>query len=136
MILGDEVIYELYFPHPPERVWRALTDPSELAEWLMPAPGFAPVAGQRFTMSCDPVGEIDAEVAEIDPPRRLVMRWKAAFGTTTVSVELTAAGTGTSLRLVHSGWGEATAARDQFDSGWPVKLGTALPAVLGREPAG
>lgn len=130
MIKDNAVVYELRYPHPPERVWRALTDPAELAQWLMPSRGFAPVAGQRFSMSCDPIGEIEAEVLEIDPPRRLVLRWDAAFGTTTVRVELAAAGAGTALTLVHSGWGEATAARDQFDSGWTGKLGPGLLAVL------
>jgi uncharacterized protein YndB with AHSA1/START domain len=133
VIKDNAVVYELWYPHSPERVWRALTDPAELARWLMPSQGFAPVAGQRFSMSCDPFGQIEAEILEIDPPRRLVMRWEAVFGTTTVRVELAAAGDGTALTLVHSGWGgEATATRDQFDSGWTGKLGPGLRAVLDR----
>ncbi len=37
MIKDNAVVYELWYPHPPERVWRALTDPVELAQWLMPS---------------------------------------------------------------------------------------------------
>jgi uncharacterized protein YndB with AHSA1/START domain len=135
VIKDNEVVYELVYPHPPDRVWRALAVPGELAEWLMPSRGFAAVTGQRFMMSCDPIGEIEAEVLEADPPRRLSLRWvAAAFGTTVVTFELSAAAAGgTLLRLVHSGWADATtAARDQFDSGWDSKLGAGLRAVLGR----
>jgi uncharacterized protein YndB with AHSA1/START domain len=129
MIKGNEVVYELRYDQPPERVWRALTDPAELARWLMPSAGFAAVAGQRFTMSCDPIGDIDGEVLAADPPRRLTMRWVAAFGATMVDIELAPHDGGTLLKLVHSGWAGETA-RDQFDSGWHGKLGDGLRAVL------
>ena len=43
-----ELLFEVTYPHSPERVWRALTDPKALAAWLMPN-DFAPVVGHRFT---------------------------------------------------------------------------------------
>jgi uncharacterized protein YndB with AHSA1/START domain len=133
VIKENSIRYELGYPHPPERVWRALVDPAELAGWLMPSLGFAAVVGQRFTMSCDPFGEIDAEVLECDPPRRLALQWLATFGKTLVTFELAPAGPGTLLTLVHSGWADtASGYRDQFDSGWQAKLGDGLLAVLGR----
>jgi uncharacterized protein YndB with AHSA1/START domain len=131
VINGNDVLYELRYDQPPERVWRALTDPDELAQWLMPSAGFAAAAGRRFTMWCDPIGDIDGEVLAAEPPRRLAMRWTAAFGVTTVVIELAPAGDGTLLTLVHGGWTD-DAAREQFDSGWHGKLGDGLRAVLDR----
>jgi uncharacterized protein YndB with AHSA1/START domain len=132
MISGGAVVYELVYPHSPERVWRALAEPAELAQWLMPSAGFAAVAGQRFTMSCEPFGAIEAEVLAADPPRRLSLRWvNAAFGSTVVTFELSAVADGTLLRMEHDGWTDAAAAaRDQFDSGWHAKLGSGLRSVL------
>jgi uncharacterized protein YndB with AHSA1/START domain len=132
VIRDRAVVYEMSYPEPPERVWRALIDPQELAAWLMPN-DFLPVVGHRFTMACEPLGRIDAEVIEVDTPRRLVCRWQGSFGDTVVSFELTPEESGTRLRLEHRGWDDASAAyRDQFNSGWPGKLGDGLRAVLSR----
>jgi hypothetical protein len=98
----------------------------------MPATGFAAVVGRKFTMACDPFGEIQAVVLEVAPPRNMTWEWTAVFGTTVVSFELAAVGGGTLLRMVHSGWEHETPeARNQFDSGWNGKLGQDLAAVLG-----
>ena len=40
--------------HPPEKVWRALTDPELLAEWLLPVVGFELRPGAAFTFSTQP----------------------------------------------------------------------------------
>lgn len=135
MIRDGAVVHEAVYPHPVRRVWRALVEPAELAEWLMPSQGFAPVVGQRFTMACDPFGEIEAEVLECEPPRRLLLRWNAAFGVTEVCFTLSPAGNGTRLTLIHRGWDDSAAAiRDQFGSGWDGKLGERLLALLHRVP--
>ena len=135
MISDGAVLFEVSYPYPPERVWRALVEPAELAAWLMPSAGFAPVVGQRFTMACDPIGEIAGVVLEVDPPRHLSMAWTAPFGATVVSFGLAPATDGTRLTVVHSGWAAeaaAEAARDQFESGWNGKLRAGLAAVLDR----
>jgi uncharacterized protein YndB with AHSA1/START domain len=122
MIHGDSVIHEIEYPAAPEQVWRALVDPQILAQWLMPN-DFAPVAGRHFSMGHDPIGRIEAEVLEVDPPRRLACRWTGAFGDTIVTFEVTPTTTGTRLRVEQRGWTAAdTAGRDQLDSGWPGKL--------------
>jgi len=134
VIKDGAVVYEVRYPHSPQRVWRALVEPLEQADWLMPSVGFAAILGNKFTMACDPVGEIAGEVLEVDPPRLLTMSWTAPFGTTIVSVTLAPAADGTALTLVHSGWAPAaSAARDQFESGWRDKLGSGLATVLDRE---
>ena len=135
MIEDNAVVYDIVLPGTPERLWRALVDPRELAAWLMPARGFEPVAGRRFTMDCDPFGEISGEVIEVTPHARLSMRWIGSFGDTIVTFDLAPEAPGTRLRLTHSGWDEAGAAfRDQFGGGWHTKLGEGLAALLSTAP--
>jgi uncharacterized protein YndB with AHSA1/START domain len=130
VIQGQSVVHEVTYSHPPERVWRALVDPDELASWLMPN-DFTPVVGGQFTMSCDPYGTIQAEVLELDPPRQLSCRWVASFGETLVTMRLTPTDGGTRLRVEHRGWADTNAAdRDEFDHGWTAKLTTRLTEVL------
>jgi uncharacterized protein YndB with AHSA1/START domain len=129
VIEDNVVIQEVEYPVEAERVWRALVDPIELAQWLMPN-DLVPVVGGRFYMECEPVGRIEAEVLEVDPPRRLVCKWAGSFGDTVVSFVLTPVSTGTRLRVEHRGWTEDNAAaRDQFNSGWPEKV-AALSRLL------
>jgi uncharacterized protein YndB with AHSA1/START domain len=134
MIQDQSVVHEASYPHPPERVWQALVDPEELALWLMPN-DFLPLVGRPFTMECDPIGQIQAEVLEMDPPRRLCCRWVASFGDTVVTFELTRIPEGTQLRVEHRGWSqENTADRERFESGWTEKLADRLRRVLDRAP--
>ena len=123
MIRDGQVEHEVVYPHPPERVWRALTDAGELAVWLMPTT-FVPEVGRHFTFDARPTFEtIHGEVLEVDPPRLLRCRWSGPFGDTEVSFELSAEGTGTRVRLRHRGWTAANAEhRGGFDSGWDEKL--------------
>lgn len=130
MIEGDAVVHEATYPHPPARVWKALVDQGEVSEWLM-ATDLVPVVGSHFTMECDPIGLLEGEVLEVDPPRRLSYRWTGPFGETVVSFELTPTPGGTHVRLEHRGWRDGnTEIRDQFDGGWTTKLGTGLRGVL------
>ena len=63
-----------FLPHPPERVWQALTDPALLARWLMPN-DFKPVIGHVFTFRTEPVpqhgfdGVVHCTVLTLEPPR-------------------------------------------------------------------
>ena len=64
---------DAFLPHPPEKVWRALTDSAVLASWLMPN-DFQPRIGHRFTFRTEPVpthgfdGIVHCEVLELVPP--------------------------------------------------------------------
>ena len=75
----SEVALDATYPHPPERVWRALTEPSDLAAWLMPN-DFAPVVGHKFQFRAKPQlgwrGIVDCEVLEVDRPRKLAYTWQ------------------------------------------------------------
>ena len=124
---------EAVYPHAPDRVWRALVDPAELAAWLMPN-DFAAEIGHEFSLETgdDVVGTIHAEVLEIDEPKLLRCRWSGVFGDTEVTFELFPEDEGTRLRVRHDGWKEPLDAdRAGFDDGWKQKLEHDLPRVLG-----
>ena len=124
--------HEAVYPHSPERVWRALVAPTELAEWLMPT-NFAPEVGRIFVLETGDahIGTIEGEVLEIDEPKRLRCRWSGVFGDTEVTYELTPETQGTRLRVRHDGWSEPPAAeRAGFVDGWKQKLDEDIPRVL------
>jgi uncharacterized protein YndB with AHSA1/START domain len=135
MIRDGQIEHEETYPHPPERVWRALTDPAELGAWLMPS-DFAALAGHKFTFDARPdMGIIDGEVLDVEPPRLLRCRWSGVFGETVVTFTLTPDGEGTRLRVTHAGWdGPGLRHRDGFDGGWLDKLTKDLAALLGPGP--
>lgn len=117
-------------PHPADRVWRALTDPVALAAWLWPA-RFATTAevdlrvGGRYRIAGPGVGfAVAGEYVAVEPPRRLVFTWQwdGEEDETLVTVELTAAGAGTELVLVHERFAD-DAQRDEHAKGWSDCLG-------------
>lgn len=125
--------HEAVYPHPPERVWRALIDPAELAVWLMPT-DFAAEVGRNFVLEtgAEEIGTIAGEVLEIDEPRLLRCRWSGGFGDTEVTFELFPESEGTRLRVRHDGWGDPPPAeRAGFDDGWKQKLTEEIPRLLG-----
>jgi len=135
VIEGDRVVHEVRYPHPPAAVWRALTDPAELASWLMPN-DFVPEPGHRFRLDARPeFGIIDAEVVEIEPPSLLRCRWTVLGVPTTLTIRLRPDGDGTLLELEHIRLGPD--ARPSFDGGWTDKLRKDLGLVLSgeRDPA-
>jgi uncharacterized protein YndB with AHSA1/START domain len=132
------LVIERTLAHPPEKVWRALTERELLARWVMPN-DFEPVAGRRFALRAEPSphwnGVVQCEVLALDPPRRLAMRWgdgtpEGGHVATTVVWTLTPAEGGTRLRLEQSGFGPAdTRNRQGAEFGWNRML-DALPAVI------
>ena len=136
MIDGDRVVHEVRYGHPVQAVWHALTDPAELAAWLMPT-DFAPEPGRRFRLDARPeFGIIDGEVVDVDPPHLLRCRWTVQGVPTTVTVRLrTGDDGGTVLRLEHAGL--TASQRTGFDAGWGGKFGYDLGLVLtgARDPA-
>ena len=100
---------EREFPHPPEKVWRALTQPHLIAEWLMKN-DFALAVGHRFKLRGEWGGVLDCEVLEIEPHKTLSYTWDfanddPAFAMKSVVVfTLTPTRNGTSLRVEQSGF--------------------------------
>ena len=108
------LVVERELPHPPEKVWRALTQSALLEEWLM-RNDFEPRVGHRFNFRSEPMpprwnGVVDCEVLAVEPNRRLAYSWnssgeEAANGLkTTVTWTLTPTERGTHLRMEQSGF--------------------------------
>lgn len=133
-----------FLPHPPAKVWRALTDPDLMARWLMPN-DFAPSVGHRFTFATRPIpnigfdGTVSCEVLEIVEERLLRISWGGGGLDTTVTWRLAAEGGGTRLFIEHRGFDlddpvQAYAFRG-MGSGWRTGVLRSLRDVLADRPA-
>ncbi|HTF86845.1 MAG TPA: SRPBCC domain-containing protein [Planctomycetota bacterium] len=134
--MARTLVFDVDYPHPPDRVWAAITSSAAIGEWLM-ANDFAPELGRRFQLRAKPMpgwsGIVDCEVVELEPPGRMVWRWKSDHIDTTVSFTLVPTPTGTRLHLVHDGF---RGPRGHFVSwmmrGWKGILRKRLHGVLER----
>jgi uncharacterized protein YndB with AHSA1/START domain len=138
--MTKSIVVERLVPHPPEKVWRALTTPHLIAEWLM-ANDFAAEQGRRFTFRATPVpgwsGITNCEVLTVEEPRLLAYRWgdgtESESGLrTVVTWSLMPEGAGTRVRMEHSGFrpGDEDGYR-AMGGGWPHIL-AALEQVAGE----
>ncbi len=127
------------YPHPPSKVWRALTVPELMALWGMRPEGFAPVVGTRFKLIAKPQpgwrGFVECEVLAADPQSLLEISWVGNTGQSpmTVRYRLEAHAGGTRLTFEHEGFtgiGGFILAKLMMGPGWRKMLGTAIPAVL------
>ena len=104
----ESLSFELDFPHRPEKVWRALTDPALLSEWLLPVIDLKLERGAVFTFRTQPVagwdGIVHCRIGEIEPQRKLSYDWGVGDMATVVTFTLTPTTSGTRLSLVHSGF--------------------------------
>ncbi|NUP06258.1 MAG: SRPBCC domain-containing protein [Polyangiaceae bacterium] len=127
------------YPHPPAKVWRALTDPALLALWTMRPEGFSVDVGTRFKFVAKPQpgwrGFVECEVLEAEAPSRLRYSWvgdekgKATY----VTYSLEPITGGTRLVFEHTGFtglGGFMLAKVMMGPGWRKMLDKALAAVL------
>ena len=91
------VVVERTIAHPPEKIWRALTEPHLIEEWLMKG-DFRPAIGHRFGFRAD-WGAVDCEVLDIEPPHLLAYSWGDHELKSIVTWTLTPKGSGTQLRM-------------------------------------
>jgi len=124
------VIVERDMPYPADRIWRALTQPHLIAEWLMQN-DFLPVAGHRFRLTAD-WGGVECEVLVIEQYKTLSYTW-AAFGVATVVTwTLTPTDAGTHLRMEQSGFlADQPQAYQGARHGWQ-RFAAALEQVVAR----
>jgi uncharacterized protein YndB with AHSA1/START domain len=106
------LVVERAMSHPPEKIWRALTEGPLIEEWLMKN-DFRPVVGHRFHLRATPMphwnGVTDCQVLAVVPYERLSYRWnssgeEAGRLTTVVTWTLTPADGGTLVRMEQSGF--------------------------------
>jgi uncharacterized protein YndB with AHSA1/START domain len=132
------VTVEREFPHPPEKLWRALTQPHLMEEWLMKN-DFQPALGHRFNLRGDWGGVLDCEVLAIEPGKRLSYTWNFAHDDPTYTLDsvvtftLTPTSAGTHLRVEQAGFRPHQ--RQAFGGalqGWGQKLAK-LEEIVARE---
>jgi uncharacterized protein YndB with AHSA1/START domain len=135
-----------FLPHPPAKVWRALTDPGLMARWLMPG-DFKLEVGHRFTLRTGAMpavrfgGVVHCEVLAFEPERMLRISWVdrgAGNGLdSTVTWRLVPEGRGTRLFVEHDGFDpdnpyQQLGRRIMGDQGWRTtarRLGGLLATV-------
>jgi uncharacterized protein YndB with AHSA1/START domain len=107
----ESLSLEFDLPHGPEKVWRALTDPALLAEWLLPVFGLQLESGAAFTFKTQPYpgwdGTVNCRILEVDAHRKLSYTWVVGDDMeldTVVTFTLTPTASGTRLSLVQSGF--------------------------------
>ncbi|APU13068.1 SRPBCC domain-containing protein [Actinoalloteichus fjordicus] len=123
-------------PHPPEKVWRAITDPAELAHWFPATVRTELRAGaeMHFVFEDGEFVDTDGEILEIDPPKVFVFRW----GQEVLRWELVPAEHGCILYFSHTftgpdGWGDRLAAA-RHAAGWVACLDLLVDLLDGRPP--
>lgn len=110
--------FERQLDHPPERVWRALTQKELLGEWIMPS-NFEPEVGKSFAMAAE-WGEVTGEVLAVEPEERLSYTWNGPGLTSEVTWTLTPKDGGTLLRLDHTKIpSDSKQAYHGAKAGWP-----------------
>jgi uncharacterized protein YndB with AHSA1/START domain len=131
------VTVEREFPYPPEKLWRALTQPHLIEEWLMKN-DFMPVVGHRFKLRGEWGGVLDCEVLALEPNKTLAYTWNFAHEDpafdmkSVVTFTLTPTSTGTHLRMEQAGFRpEQKQAYGGAQAGWQ-QFFTKLEAVLAR----
>ncbi|ONI69464.1 ATPase [Kribbella sp. ALI-6-A] len=133
-----------FYPHPPGKVWRALTEPELIAQWLMPG-DFRLQVGHRYTMQSRPVaasgfsGLVEAEVLAFETEKLLRLGWRDAAGGDadwTITWTLQPEGHGTRLFLLHEGFDPDDPLQRQahtiMNGGWRTGVPKALAKLLDR----
>lgn len=131
------VVIERDIAHPPEKLWRALTQPHLMEEWLMKN-DFKPVVGHGFQLRGEWGGVLDCEVLAVEPHKTLSYTWNHAHEDpaynlrSVVTFTLTPTSTGTHLRVEQAGFHpDQKQAYGGAHAGWKSFLG-ALDQVLDR----
>jgi uncharacterized protein YndB with AHSA1/START domain len=124
------VVVERDIPYPPEKIWRALTQPHLIQEWLMKN-DFQPVVDHRFNLRGD-WGAVDCKVLTIEANKTLSYTWDAMGLESVVTWILTATHSGTHLRMEQSGFRpDQQQAYQGAKYGWQKFLGN-LEQTLAR----
>ena len=136
----ESISFEFELRHSPQKVWRALTDPVLLAEWLLPVLDLKFEPGAAFTLKAPPQpgwdGTVNCRILETEAQRKLSYTWTVGGMAldTVVTFTLTPTASGTRLSLLHSGFKPSqTGAFGGQRYGWNM-MGGKLVDVLTRIP--
>ena len=148
----DAIVSEIQIAAPPERVFKAISDAGELQRWFTSPEcpvkfrkmdarvgGRYSYATEKGSIVVNGVSEFECqgEVLEYDPPRLLAYTWIGNWhddpmARTVVRWELTQQGSGTHVRVTHSGLSKLPAARKDYTGGWPGVVEMLKKFVEGR----
>lgn len=122
--------------HAPEKVWRAITDPVLLTEWLLPIVQLSLEPGATFAFQAPPQpgwdGTVNCRMLDVDAPRLLRYAWVVGDLDTVVTFTLAPTATGTRLSLLHTGF-RPDQKRNSGGARYGWKMMTdRLVALLGR----
>ena len=134
----DTITFECDLKHPPTKVWRALTEPELLAEWLLPTIGLKLERGAAFKLKTQPYpgwdGIVDCQMLEIEEQKKLRYTWVVGgMGLDTV-VTFTLAPTASGTRLLIEQSGFKPEQKQNFGGaryGWKM-MGGKLAELLAR----
>jgi uncharacterized protein YndB with AHSA1/START domain len=130
-----DIRLEAFYPYPPERVWRAITDGPAMTKWLMPN-DFEPRIGHKFEFHTKPApgfdGIVHCEVLAMEEPKVLSYSWKGGPIDTVVKFSLEPAPNGTKLFFEQAGFGglKAIMVSYMLGSGWKKMFRSSLPKVI------
>lgn len=132
---GYEATFERVLDHPPEKVWKALTDPEEIEKWFVRTE-LEPREGGSYVEHHDHVGlSMEGEITHWDPPRVFGHTWWAdpdgAYEEASILWEITPEGSGSRLVMTHQ-FKELEGAEGTM-AGWHICLDV-LQAVLEGQP--
>ncbi len=134
----ESLSFEFDLHHSPEKVWRALTDPALLTQWLLPVVELKLEPGAAFTFKTQPYpgwdGTVNCRILEIEAHKKLRYSWLVVDMDTIVTFTLTPTATGTRLSLVQSGF--KAHQKQNFGGaryGWKM-MGGKLVELLARIP--
>ncbi len=138
MTTTRSLVIEKELPHPPEKIWRALTEGPLIKAWLMDN-DLQPVVGHRFNFRATPMpnwnGIIDSEVLVVEPDKKLSYSWNSLGLESVVVWTLVATSSGTLVRMEQSGFRpDQDAAYKGANYGWQMFIGN-LERVLGEAVA-
>jgi uncharacterized protein YndB with AHSA1/START domain len=104
----ESISFEFDLHHAPRKVWRALTDPALLTEWLLPVVALELEPGAAFTFQAPPQpgwdGTVNCRLLVIEAQRTLSWAWVVGDIDTVVTFTLTPTASGTRLSIVQSGF--------------------------------
>lgn len=133
---NESISLQFDLRHSPQKVWRALTDPELLTQWLLPVIGFELEPGAAFTLKAEPQpgwdGVVNCRLLEIEMHKKLSWRWVVGDLDTVVTFTLEPTDSGTRLFLVQSGFKPEQ--KRNFGGaryGWRM-MGDKLVDLLGR----
>lgn len=110
--------FERRLAHPPEKVWRAITEPEHLSRWYpFPATELDPRVGGTIRFSDGESAELQAEITEFLPPKVFAFReYDEETGTHELRIELHPDDDGCRLVFTHTFADKTWAA--QTETGW------------------